>query len=91
MDRDHPTILLLDEPVQGVDVGSKSEIYKLIERLVESRGTTVVMTSSDFEDLNAVCHRVLVLREGRIAAELTGANKTVEHMIEHAYLATEAA
>ena len=86
-----PTVLLLDEPVQGVDVGSKSEIYQLIERLVESRGTTVVMTSSDFEDLNAVCHRVLVLREGRIAAELTGTNKTVEHMIEHAYLVAEAA
>jgi len=86
-----PTVLLLDEPVQGVDVGSKREIYQLIERLVETRGTTVVMTSSDFEDLHAVCHRVLVLREGRIAAELTGANKTVENMIEHAYLAAEAA
>ena len=86
-----PTVLLLDEPVQGVDVGSKREIYQLIERLVETRGTTVVMTSSDFEDLHAVCHRVLVLREGRIAAELTGANNTVENMIEHAYLAAEAA
>ncbi len=86
-----PKVLLLDEPVQGVDVGSKSEIYDLIERLAQDRGTTVMLTSSDFEDLHAVCNRVLVLRAGQLVAELAGAEKTVDRMLEHAYLREQAA
>ena len=86
-----PRVLLLDEPVQGVDVGSKSEIYEIIERLAEERGMTVLLASSDFEDLHAVCHRVLVLRAGRLVGELVGAEKTVDRMIELAYLNQEAA
>jgi ABC-type sugar transport system ATPase subunit len=58
---------------------------------VETRRSTVILTSSDFEDLHAICHRVLVIREGRLVAELTGENKTVERMIEHSYLTEEAA
>ncbi len=81
-----PTLLLLDEPVQGVDVGSKSEIYHLLETWVEATSATVVMVSTDFEDLRAVCHRVLVMKEGRIVAELEGAQKTVDRMLELAYL-----
>lgn len=81
-----PALLLLDEPVQGVDVGSKSEIYHLLESWVESTSATVVVASSDFEDLRAVCHRVLVMREGRVVAELEGAQKTVDRMVELAYL-----
>jgi ribose transport system ATP-binding protein len=85
-----PEVLLLDEPVQGVDVGSKSEIWKIIEALVEERGTTVILTSSDFEDLQAICHRVLVLRDGAVVAELAAAQNTVEHITNHAYLAEAA-
>jgi ABC-type sugar transport system ATPase subunit len=81
-----PDVLLLDEPVQGVDVGSKAEIWRIVERLVEDRGTTVLVTSSDFEDLQGICHRVLVLQGGRVVADLAGEDKTVEHMIEQAYL-----
>ncbi len=86
-----PTVLLLDEPVQGVDVGSKTEIWALIEHLVATRGTTVLVTSSDFDDLQGICHRVLVLRDGRIVADLADGRKTVECMIEHAYLTGAAA
>lgn len=81
-----PALLLLDEPVQGVDVGSKSEIYHVLERWVEATSATVVMVSSDFEDLRAVCHRVIVMKEGSIVAELEGAQKTVDRMVELAYL-----
>lgn len=81
-----PTLLLLDEPVQGVDVGSKSEIYHVLETWVQNTSATVVMVSTDFEDLRAVCHRVLVMKEGRIIAELEGTQKTVDRMIELSYL-----
>lgn len=86
-----PTVLLLDEPVQGVDVGSKSEIYTLIQQLVEREGLTVLMTSSDFEDLAALCHRVIVLIEGRVAGVLDRDTMNVDRMIELAYLERTAA
>jgi ABC-type sugar transport system ATPase subunit len=85
-----PTLLLLDEPVQGVDVGSKSDIYHLLESWVERTGATVVMVSSDFEDLRAVCHRVLVMRAGRIVGDLEGSRKTLDRMLELAYLSDAA-
>jgi ribose transport system ATP-binding protein len=85
-----PRLLLLDEPVQGVDVGAKAEIYHLIERWVERTSATVVVVSADFEDLRAVCHRVLVMREGRIVADLDGSQKTVDRMTELAYLSEAA-
>jgi len=85
-----PRLLLLDEPVQGVDVGAKADIYHLIEQWVESTSATVVIVSADFEDLRAVCHRVLVMREGRIVAELVGAQKTVDRMTELAHLSEAA-
>lgn len=85
-----PRLLLLDEPVQGVDVGAKAAIYHLIERWVERTSATVVVVSADFEDLRAVCHRVLVMREGRIVAELEGLQKTVDRMTELAYLSEAA-
>ncbi|MGW8537976.1 sugar ABC transporter ATP-binding protein [Rhodococcus qingshengii] len=81
-----PTILLLDEPAQGVDVGAKSDIYHLIEQWVAEHSSTVIMVSSDFEDLNALCHRVLVLRDGKLVADLENESKTVDRMVELAYL-----
>lgn len=81
-----PCLLLLDEPAQGVDVGSKSDIYHLIEQWVIDTQSTVLMVNSDFDDLNALCHRVLVMREGRLVAELAGPTKTVDRMIQLAYL-----
>lgn len=66
-----PKLLLLDEPVQGVDIGSKTEIYTLIEQTAAS-GTGVLVIDSDFEDLARLCHRVLVLRSGDIVADLSG-------------------
>ncbi|KOS53306.1 sugar ABC transporter ATP-binding protein [Rhodococcus rhodochrous] len=81
-----PAVLLLDEPAQGVDVGSKSDIYHVIEQWVVEHGSAVIMVSSDFEDLNALCHRVLVLRDGQLVAELENESKTVDRMVEHAYL-----
>ncbi len=64
-----PTVLLLDEPTQGVDIGAKALLhYQLVE--VAQRGGTVVVSSSDVEELAAVCDRVLIMRYGRVAEEL---------------------
>lgn len=65
----NPTILILDEPTRGVDVGAKSDIYHLIDQLV-ARGVGVLMISSDLEEVLRLSDRVLVLHEHSIAGEL---------------------
>jgi len=61
-----PKVLLLDEPTKGVDVGAKSEIYKLIMALADE-GMSLVVISSELPELLALCDRVLVLARGKIA------------------------
>lgn len=63
-----PTVLILDEPTRGIDVGSKSEIYKLMRQLTDS-GRAVVMISSEIEEILAMSDRVLVMRERNVVAE----------------------
>ena len=63
-----PRLLLLDEPTAGVDIGAKTQILQLIRELA-SGGSAVIIVSSEFEELLAVCDRVLVMREGAIVAE----------------------
>ena len=65
-----PRILLLYDVTRGVDVATKHEIYQLMTRLA-AEGRAILFYSSDAEELAALCHRVLVMREGRIAAELS--------------------
>jgi ribose transport system ATP-binding protein len=66
-----PKVLILDEPTQGVDVGAKSDIHKRIDEAA-AQGTAVIVVSTDHEELVRLCHRVLVLRRGRIADEISG-------------------
>ena len=68
--RQSPKLLLLDEPTQGVDVGARDEIYKLIA-LAADEGMGVLVVSSEFEELARICGRVLVLAGGRITSEKT--------------------
>ena len=70
-----PTVFLLDEPTQGVDVGAKADLHReLITAAVG--GAAVVVSSSDLEELADLCDRVLVIVEGRISAQLEGAELT---------------
>ncbi len=75
-----PRILLLYDVTRGVDVATKHEIYELMLRLA-SEGRSVLFYSSDAEELAHLCHRVLVLREGRVAAELKSPNITAEQIV----------
>jgi ABC-type sugar transport system ATPase subunit len=77
-----PSVLMLDEPTRGVDVGAKSEIYRLIFGAAES-GVAVLVSSSENPELITLCDRVLVLFRGRIAATLDRAEAT-EARIAHA-------
>ncbi|MES2202562.1 MAG: sugar ABC transporter ATP-binding protein [candidate division FCPU426 bacterium] len=64
-----PKVLLLDEPTRGIDVGARAEIYRLIRDLAAG-GLAVILASSDLPELLALSHRILVLSEGRLSAEL---------------------
>lgn len=66
-----PRVIILDEPTRGVDVGAKSEIYRIIAGLAQS-GIAIVVISSDLPEIIGIADRVLVMREGRIAGEVTG-------------------
>jgi simple sugar transport system ATP-binding protein/ribose transport system ATP-binding protein len=70
-----PTVLIADEPTRGVDVGAKRAIYELLTSLTAG-GMGVLLISSDVEEILGLAHRVLVMRGGRVVAELTGADVT---------------
>ena len=67
-----PDLLILDEPTRGIDVGAKFEIYALIAQMV-AQGKSVIMVSSELQELIDMCDRVIVLCEGKLTGELEGA------------------
>jgi len=79
-------IFLLDEPTRGVDVAARAEIYRAINELVES-GAAVVMVSSDLPELLGMSDRILVMRRGRLVAELNAKTTTQEEVLTYAAVA----
>ena len=82
-------VLIAEDPTAGVDVGAKSEIYRLIARALDS-GLTVIVVSTDFEEVAHICHRALVFSRGQIVAEIGQGKLTTQSLI-HAASASEAA
>lgn len=78
-----PSVVVLDEPTRGVDVGAKREIYHLVQRLAE-QGLAVVVISSELMELIGLCHRVAVMRAGRLQTTLQEPHLTEEELIAHA-------
>lgn len=74
-----PSVLLLDEPTRGIDVGAKYEIYKLIQGLAKE-GRGVILVSSEMPELLGLCERILVMSGGRLAGEV-GGNATQEEIL----------
>ena len=72
-------VLIFDEPTKGIDVGTKSEIYKMMRRLAES-GIIVIVVSSEMPELLAVCDRIMVMAEGKVRGEFDIAEATEEKL-----------
>jgi ABC-type sugar transport system ATPase subunit len=85
--RMQPKVLLLDEPTQGVDVGASVAILDLVSAAAEE-GAAVLIASSDDKELAAMCDRVLVMRDGMIAAEISGDELTEARLVREALGAT---
>ncbi len=83
-----PKVLIVDEPTRGVDVGAKADVHALLYELA-GRGTAVVVISSDLPEVLAVADRILVLREGRIAGEVSGSDATEEKVMRFASMAVD--
>jgi rhamnose transport system ATP-binding protein len=84
-----PRVLVLDEPTRGVDVGAKAEIYRLIRALARD-GLATLVISSELPELLTLCDRIIVLRAGRIAGELSREDATEEKILTLALDATPA-
>ncbi|MEL7345353.1 MAG: sugar ABC transporter ATP-binding protein [Pseudomonadota bacterium] len=81
---DQPDIFLLDDPTRGIDVGTKQEIFHLLQDLAAS-GCTVFLYSSDYQELANCCHRVLVFYEGQVSHELSGPMLTESNLVNAAF------
>ena len=73
-------LLIVDEPTRGIDVGTKAEVHRLMSALAAD-GVAVVMVSSELPEVLGMADRVLVMREGRLAAELPRAEATEESVM----------
>ena len=83
-----PDILILDEPTRGIDVGTKVEIYEMINQLAAS-GVAIILISSDLPELLAMSDRIVVMKEGTITGELTGADMNETTFMKLATLGEE--
>jgi len=82
-------LLIAEDPTAGVDVGAKAEIYALLFEALAS-GMGVLVVSTDFEEVAAICHRAIVFSRGQVVTELTGVGLSTESLIQAAS-ASEAA
>ena len=82
-------ILIFDEPTRGIDVGAKSEIYHLLNELAK-QGKAIIMISSELPEILRMSHRIVVMCEGRIRGELSGAEATQEKIMTFATMRTTA-
>jgi ABC-type sugar transport system ATPase subunit len=73
-------VLLMDEPTRGIDIHAKEQVYRLILDLAEG-GIGVVFVSSELEELLAVCHRVLVLNQGQVLADLSVNDTSLDEVL----------
>jgi ribose transport system ATP-binding protein len=79
-----PQVMLLDEPTQGVDITTKASLHKEVLAAVEA-GACAVVSSTDPGELIAVCHRILVMRDGRIAGTLSGKDRTMANLTHESF------
>jgi ABC-type sugar transport system ATPase subunit len=76
-------VYIFDEPTRGIDVGSKSEIYKIINNLA-AQGAAIIVISSELPEILGVCDRIVVMCEGRITGEVSRSEATQEKIMKYA-------
>src|SRR5690606_1302029 len=76
-----PRMLIVDEPARGIDIGAKAEVHTLLRELADA-GVAIMMISSELPEILRMSDRIVVMREGRIAGELTRAEATQERIME---------
>jgi ABC-type sugar transport system ATPase subunit len=76
----HPSMLILDEPTRGIDVGAKAEIYRLM-RLLARQGTAIIMISSELPEIIGMSDRILVIHDGKVMGELSPSEATEERIL----------
>jgi ribose transport system ATP-binding protein len=81
-----PEVLVLDEPTQGVDVGARADVHRIVDEAAV-RGAGVVVASTDSDELVRLCHRVLVLQQGRVVRTLRRDHDLTVDELNHAQLA----
>jgi ribose transport system ATP-binding protein len=77
-----PNIIVMDEPTRGIDVGTKQQIYHIIAALA-AEGKSIILISSELQEVIGLSHRVLVMRLGRVVGELQGEQITEEQIVRH--------
>ncbi len=82
-------VLVLEDPTAGVDVGAKAEIYRLLNDAL-TEGLSVLLISTDFEEVTAICHRAYVFRSGRVVAELPESRLSIANLLNAASLSPAA-
>jgi rhamnose transport system ATP-binding protein len=85
-----PRVLIVDEPTRGIDVGTKAEVHRLLEELA-GQGVAVLVISSELPEVLRLANRILVMREGRVAAEFAHAEASEEAIVAAATGQLEAA
>ena len=80
----NPVFVLLDEPTQGIDVGARAEIYEILAQLCAA-GACILCATSEFEQLEAIAHRVFVFDRGQVVAELAGSDVTKSNIAKACY------
>lgn len=78
-----PSLLIIDEPTRGIDVGTKAEVHRILDALAAD-GVAVLMISSELPEVLGVADRILVLHEGRLAAEFARAEATEDNIMRAA-------
>ncbi|XP_061168549.1 putative ribose/galactose/methyl galactoside import ATP-binding protein [Saccostrea echinata] len=79
----NPMIMIIDEPTNGIDIGAKTEIHNLLRRLSEE-GVSIIIVSSDMNEIISIVDRLAIMRRGRISKILTGAEIDQKNIIQHA-------
>ena len=79
-----PTVLLLDEPSRGIDIGAKTEVFEIIHELSE-QGLSIIVISSELKEIMAIADRIYVLSNGKLTAELSGENITEDNLVRASY------